>query len=317
MCQVVLALLVIGGLSAALSGCYDMHQGSGTDAGRAIDAPLLVTPPDGSPPWDASSFVRIDAPSPPDAALTCPVVRPDASCLESFAIPAGVASALPYQFDGCGCCVDTACVVEVDEAARTLRLTTTLCPDPCDCDACVIPRGTCEVPPLRALGEWTVETNGTAAFTIGVVEVSDPTFAPAPPGCATYAEIDECGGARPDFSTGPVHGSVCRTLSRDGASRQVLRLTEDCGSCGDVDSSCEVILAPRLTDDLPPGGEITLHAAHYGTACDVDCPDLCIRHERECELPPLVSGDFYRVYVDGEVVLSFVGGEPMTPCEAP
>ncbi len=306
LCQVVLASLAMG----SLVGCYDMHQGAGADASSSLDATSPLTPADvglrdaGGPGNDALFLT--------DAALTCPLVRPDSSCLESFAIPAGVPSSLPYQFDGCGCCVDTMCAVEVDEAARVLRLTTTLCPDPCDCDACVIPRGTCDVPPLRALGEWTVETNGTAAFTVGVVEVSDPTFAPAPPGCATYAAIDGCGGAPPDFTTGPERGAVCLIETSNG--QQALTLTQSCTSCGELNSACDTLVVPRLTDDLPQGADITLHARDYATSCDVDCPGECIPHVRTCALPPLVLGDFYRVRVDGEVIYTFRYGEALEPC---
>ena len=303
-CQVVLVS------SLALVGCYDMHQSGERDAGSPADAWPAHTPADGSAPRDVA-IVPVDGLAPLDAPSSCPLVRPDISCLESLAIPAGLPSTLPYRFDGCGCCIDTACSVDVDEASRVLRLSTTLCPDPCDCDGCVVPEGRCEVPPLRTLGEWTVETNGTAAFRIGVVETSDPTFVPAPPGCATHAEIDRC-GATPDFTTGPERGAVCLVETSNG--QPALSVTQSCTSCGELDSACDTLVVPRLTDDLPPGADITLHARDYGTACDVDCPGACIPHVRECALPPLVPGDVYRVRVDGEVVLSFRYGDPLEPC---
>jgi hypothetical protein len=217
-------------------------------------------------------------------------------------MPAGIPFDLPFQFDGCACCAATSCDVAVDASSRTLRVGTHLCPDSCDCDACNTPRGTCSVPalPLDSVGQWTVEVNGTAAFVIGVADAFDPTVGP-PPGCATYAEPDSC-GRTPDFTMGPIRGSV---EHRRLADRDVLVLTHDCWPCGDIDSECEAIVAPRLTDDLPPGGEITLDARHYSTACDVLCTDDCVAHERECALPPLVPGDVYRVRVDGEVVLTF------------
>lgn len=306
---------VLGSALLLVSGCYDMH-GMGSDAGPPIDALRTTVPADGDFVRDASW------PRPGDAGrdvLTivphCPEVRADATCLESFALEAHRPFVLPFQFDGCGCCVETECFVRADEATRTLSLTTHLCPDPCDCDACITPTGGCSVPALTELGQWTVEVNGTVAFAIGVVDSSDPIHAPAPPGCVTYAEIDECGGAVPDLTTGPVHGSVCRSTRGDG--REVLLLTDECWGCGDLDSSCTAIASPRLTDDLPPGADITLTARQYGTNCDVDCPGACIRHTRECALPELVRGEHYRVLVDGEVALSFVGGEPIAPCAAP
>jgi hypothetical protein len=106
---------------------------------------------------------------------------------------------------------------------------------------------------------------------------------------------------------------VCRTTARADL-REVLRLTDPCWSCGELDSSCTAIVTPRLTDDLPPGGDITLTARRYTTNCDVDCPGVCLEHTRECDLPPLVPGDYYRVLVDGEVALSFVEGEPSATC---
>jgi len=312
LCQGVLTSLLV-----VTTGCYDMH-GMGSDAGAPLDAGRMTVPTDGELGWDSAW------PGPGDAGrdvLTipprCPEVRADATCLESFAIQANAPFVLPFQFDGCGCCIETECEVRADEATRTIALTTHLCPDPCDCDACITPTGGCSVPALTELGQWTVEVNGTVAFAIGVVDLSDPIHTPPPPGCATYAEVDECGGATPDLTTGPVRGSVCRAGSSSGDLRQVLRLTDPCWGCGDLDSSCAAIVAPRLTDDLPPGGDITLTARRYGTNCDVDCPGVCIEHTRECDLPPLVAGEYYRVIVDGEVALSFVEGEPMAACPTP
>jgi hypothetical protein len=112
---------------------------------------------------------------------------------------------------------------------------------------------------------------------------------------------------------GPVRGDVCvehAVLS----DREVLRLRSSCWGCGDLDSACDAIVAPRLTDDLPPGGDITLHARRYGTNCDVDCPGACIEHVRECALPPLEAGGVYRVRVDGEILRTFIQGEPSPPC---
>lgn len=291
---------------ALAAGCYDAHE--------RVPSPLGVPRPDaGVVRRPDAALPAVDASASPDAPSRCPLARADASCLSSFAIPAGVSFELPFQFDGCACCVDTTCDVSVDAAARTLRLGTHLCPDPCDCDACNTPTGVCEVPPLplEALGEWTVEVNGQSAFVIGVIDAFDPVVAP-PPGCATYAEADSC-GAPVDFTMGPVRGDVCVEHAAL-ADRDVLRLHSACWGCGDLDSACDAIVTPRLTDDLPPGGDITLHARRYGTSCDVDCPGVCIEHVRVCALPPLLPGGVYRVLVDGEVLRTFTEGEPSPPC---
>lgn len=295
LCQGVLAGVLL------LSGCYRMH--GLPDAGAVFEPDAAIRPD--VPARDA--FVPLDTPS------ECPLLRPDATCLSSFAMIAGRPFELPFQFDALQCCTNTSCDVSVDEASRTLRLTTGLCPDRCDCEPTRVARGACAVPPIdpSAAGQWTVEVNGTAAFSIGVIP-DEPGLFPPPPGCATYAEVDDCGEV-PDLTTGPVRDACVELEQRD--DREVLTLSRPCWNCGLIDSACEVIVNPRLTDDLLPGGDITLHARDYWTACDVDCPAVCIEHERTCELPPLVPGDFYRVFVDGEVVLTFVEGEPSLPCE--
>ena len=303
LCQGVLFVLL------GLPGCYDSHgagarDGGARDAGRVFEAGRPDVP-----------FTALDASSAPDAPSACPLLRPDATCLESFALIAGRPFELPFQYDTCGCCIETSCDVAMDVGARTLRLSTGLCPDPCDCDACVTPRGTCAVPaiPVSATGQWTVEVNGTVAFSIGVVE-DEPGLVPGPSGCATYAEIDECGGGVPSLTTGPVTGDICVHV-QDRFDRRVLTLESRCWSCGQIDSECRAIVSERLTDDLPAGGDITLHARDYWTACDVDCPEVCIDHVRECDLPPLDPGSFYRVFVDGRLVHSFVEGGASTTCE--
>lgn len=287
-------------------GCYEDHGRTRTGMPTPARPDAGVGPVVDAAPRRDAPYMGIDAPP------TCPLVRADASCLSSFAMPAGVPFELPFQFDGCACCSATSCDVSVDAAARTLRLGTHLCPDPCDCDACNTPRGTCAVPPLPldSLGQWTVEVNGVPAFVIGVIDTFDPDLGP-PPGCATYAERDTC-GATPDFTTGPVRGDCVDHATL--ADREVVRIHDYCLGCGELDSECGVIVQPRLTDDLPPGGDIILHARTYTMACDVDCPDVCVEHVRECALPELLPGGFYRVRVDGEIVASFTQGAPDEPC---
>lgn len=308
MCQAVLFVVL------ALPSCYQAHE----------RAPLLAAPADAGlsandvapVPGDAAP-TPMDAPL--DAALECPLVRARASCLETFAIPAGVPSELPFEHDGCGCCFSTHCdVLGVDPVARRIRLATRLCEDTCVCDECATPRGTCTLPPLPsdALGQWTVNVNDVDAFVIGVVDTLDPTL-PGPAGCATYAEPDTCGGATPDFTTGPVRGDVCVEHARL-TDREVLRLHDRCWGCGQLASECRVTVRPRLTDDLPPGADLDLLARDYLTDCDVDCPGVCLDRTIECAVPPLVPGDTYRVIVDGEVVRTFLGGETgPSPCTGP
>jgi hypothetical protein len=268
-----------------------------------------VTPP---PP------VPVDAgPAPIDAGpLVCPELRADATCLESFLVQPGVPFELPVTFDTCGCCPRAECRAEVTEVSGTptLRLTTTLCPDPCDCEACVTPRGSCAVPALEP-GLYDVVVNEAPAFQLPVFP--DSGFVPPPPACVSYAQPDECrlSESVPDVS-GYRPAGVCIRERGGAALPTTITVTHDCWPCGDLQGPCSVVVEPRLTDDLPPGGEIRLGPTHFPTVCDVDCPGLCIRTERSCQVPDLEPGHYYRVWADGEVVLSFTADGSTVACNA-
>ncbi len=295
-------------LFALVPGCWLAH-GRGEPVAPAPDAGRL-------PPGvrDASAIFP-DAMT-PDAGpvdppiLRCELTRPDVSCFESFLIAPRRAFELPFAFDTCGCCIETECAVTVDAATRTLSLSTTLCPDPCDCDACVTPTGTCAVPPLEE-GLWRVVVNDFTAFELPVAE--DGGLVPPPPACASYAEVDSCTPAFP-LSSLPPPTDVCVTTAPLRSTLDVLRVHEPCGSCGRLAGPCYASLTPRLTDDLPPGGDIRIASTEYGTACDIDCPGVCVPQDRDCVVPSLVPGDFYRVFLDGVQHETFVAGGPRTAC---
>lgn len=267
-------------------------------------------------PWLDAGPAPVDA-GPPDSGgpLMCPLVRADATCLESWLVSPGVPFRLPVTFDTCGCCVESECRVEVTsvEGAPTLRLTTTLCPDPCDCTACVTPRASCAVPALTE-GAWNVVVNGAPAFTLPVF--ADSGLVPPPPACATYAEIDACSvSQRPLDESGWRPSEVCVSEElREGVPQTVVTAISDCWTCGDVEGQCLARVEPRFTDDLPPGGEIHLGPTRFPTFCDVDCPAVCMEHEQRCILPPLNPGDFYRVWADGEAVMTFIAGATPRRC---
>lgn len=258
----------------------------------------------------------VDAGSPTgDAGLTCPAVRADYTCLESFLIEPEVPFALPLSFDVCGCCAQAACNVEVAQGARTLRVETTLCPDPCDCGVCVTPEVECAVPGLEA-GEWNVVVNGAPAFILPVFP--DSGFAPPPPACVAYAEADAC-----RLSAAPVEAiawrpdEVCmREVPWEGGWLRSLTASSECWACGALDGPCQVSLETRFTTDLPLGGEIRLATTHHSTECDVDCPAVCTPHEQRCIVPPLTDGHYYRVWLDGAPILSFVAGEAGRICSS-
>ena len=270
----------------------------GTCAGPLpVDAGPL--PVDGGPlPVDAGS---------PDAGFLCEPVRADFSCLPGDTFPAGEAFDLPYAFDGCGCCTESECAVDVDPAARTLRLTTTLCPDPCDCAVCATPTGSCRVPALEP-GTWTLEANGEPAMRLEA-RAPEPGFVPPPPTCVDYAQVDECRGDPLD-STPMNVDQVCVGPRFD---RTVLELLNRCGSC-ERESSCAVALEPRLTDDLPPGGDLRVDPRVFFPGCELACPPVCMERTRECTTPELTPGDVYRVFVGDELALTFTAGEGGRVC---
>ncbi|MDQ3036825.1 MAG: hypothetical protein M3Y87_30810 [Myxococcota bacterium] len=296
LCQIVL----LASLAAAvLPGCYLFHGVEGEPTPTpGVDA---GSPPPGA--RDASTpMPGRDAGGP----LLCPNVRANATCLESFLVAPGRAFSLPYTFDTCGCCVETECAVTVDRATQTLSLTTTLCPDPCDCSACVTPTGACEVPALER-GAWRVVVNGAPAFELPVFE--DSGLVAPPPACATYAEVDECGAPVSEPLPGApwTPGSRCAEPRIGSGALDVIDVHHHCWGCGDLQGPCVATLEESLTDE--PGGDLHIQPTRYPGACDVDCPDICIRATRSCVVPELQRGGYYRVFVGEERVMEFVAGE--------
>jgi hypothetical protein len=243
--------------------------------------------------------------------IDCPLERADFSCLQSFLVEPERAFQLPIAFDGCYCCGEAQCAVEVDAAARRLELTTARCPDPCDCDVCRPgPETGCEVPGLER-GFWTVSVNGEEAFELPVD--FDTGILPPPAACVTYPQPDRC-GEDPSIATAREFDRLC-FQSGPGLGEDVyLELHTSCRGCGEIDGICSVILEQRLTDDLPSGGELRVTATEFATRCDVDCPSACVEHSRRCALPPLTDGDFYRVWLNGRELNSFIAGADPVGC---
>lgn len=263
-----------------------------------------------APPPDDGGTV---APPVDAGPLACPSVRADATCLESFVVAPGVPFELPVTFDTCACFPASECRAEVDAASQTLRLTTALCPDTADCEVCEAPRASCAVPALRE-GSWNVVVNGAPAFALPVF--ADSGFAPPPPACATYAQPDRCAISERIDPIGWRPSEVC-IAPRPGSAaggEVVVTVASQCWGCGDLGGPCIATLEERFTDDLPPGGELRLAPTHHRTECDVACTDICIRAEHRCLVPQLTPGHFYRVWADGESMLSFFAGEPGRVC---
>jgi hypothetical protein len=298
-----LALGLLAALLAALSsGCYLSYGLSGGDRDAAvIDATVT----------DSS---RRDAGTdggggPIDSGLYCPLARADYLCLGSFLVQPGRAFQLPLSFATCGCCINSECAVSVDSGARTLELTTTLCPDPCDCSMCVTPTVSCEVPALDE-GDWRVNVNGAAALTLPVYY--DTGVVPPPPACVHFAEPSACAGDATVPGILSATNFACAYAGAPAPDAYVIEVTDPCGGCAQ-ESTCTVRLEPRYTDDLPPGGELYVNPNRYSESC-VDCLPVCARVSRTCQVPPLVSGDTYRVHVEGVPPFTFVAGSAERIC---
>ncbi len=337
----ILASLIV---AASVGGCARSHRASGASGpsacplptgtvccspGGVLRSPLLGCPltcPAGtsltplmechSPPLSERDGGPIDGGPPrgPDSAiLTCPEVRGLASCFEDAFVEAGVRFDLPVLVDPCGCGGVAGCAVEVDDrpGAPTLRLTTTYCAGGLDCAACETIEASCAVPPLQ-VGRWNVVVNESPAF------VMDVSTRPAPPRaglCTSYAEPDGCALSQaPPRTRGWQPDSLCVTPRPGEPRRASIVVSSNCWACQSLQASCEVRLLPRLTDDLPDGAELYVTTFQHESSCDVDCPAGCFGESRECEVPALVPGSFYRVWVDGVVVTSFVAGASPGVC---
>lgn len=196
----------------------------------------------------------------------------------------------------------------MDAASQRLDLTAARCPDLCVCASCEPgPSTACRVPALEP-GLWNVFVNGDEAFELPVD--FDSGLVPPPPTCVAYAAVDAC-GADPTTATRSVTDTLCL---RDGfapGDDLTLELQQSCGTCGELSGVCAVSVEPRFTADLPPGGELHVVDAEYYTSRDIDCREMCVERTRRCAIPPLTPGDFYRVWLNDNVVYSFtVGASP-------
>ena len=299
-----LALALLG--LASLTGCYlhhrlgdDLSDGSVVDA-RARDAGVV----DAAISRDASRDASM-----PDASLRCPLVRADFACLSSFLVQPGFAFALPLSFDTLTCCGMGECAVSVDDASQTLRLTTTRCEEACACAPTQTLSVECAIPALRR-GDWVVEVNGSAAYRLPVME--DSGLVPPPAACVDFAEGDACTGSA-TLDGHPQRASRTCATQAGSDGRYQIDVTDSCGSC-DRESTCGVTLELRFTDDLPPGGDLRVSPTRFFGACDGDCIDLCMVHERGCSTPPLERGQFYRVFVGDTQQITFTAGIEPNVC---
>ncbi len=330
-------LVLAVALGLPLGGCFLFHGGDGCSE-TVIDfccdpAGFEVTPLSRCPTRCPAGSTRSDAicprPSFPDASVPdasgpvadagapslCAPVDGVSTCRDPWVAPAGEPFTLPVTLDACGCCPDTQCDVQLGdvEGRPALRVSTRICPDPCDCDGCFPAQAQCEVPSLGP-GTYEVVVNGSPSFALEA-QVSAPGLVPPPPGCATFAEPDRCqiSETLDDHALQPSRVCVAAAPPVAGGGTS-LRVEADCTACGELLGPCYAHIEPRLTDDLPPGGEIFLTTRAHWTDCDVDCGPRCRVATLDCALPPLVDGDVYRVFHDGVAVGTFTAGDGRAPC---
>lgn len=319
--------------ASALSGCFLFHGGECAETvvrvccddrtGREVPAtnPCPLECPSGSTERsglcpadsDAGTGTPDAGPTPlADAGpsrLMCSPLRGAAACSSPWAVPAGQTFDLPVELDACACCPETECAAETgtEDGEPVLRITTTMCPDPCDCDACFAAVASCEIPPL-APGRWHVAVNGAPAYELNA-EVVAPGLVPGADGCATFGPADACAISERVVSRDRPVDRLCTQRRTEGWT---IRMEVDCPGCGELLGPCEATVEERFTDDLPPGGEIRLSTRSRQTECDIDCGPGCAPASLDCRLPELDPGGFYRVWRGGELVGSFTEGEPET-----
>jgi hypothetical protein len=236
-----------------------------------------------------------------DVGLRCTPTRAEYACMADSIVPSGEAFVLPMGIRACSCCPNGECHVRVRDD-RTLEITTTLCDIDCDCEGCNDAQIACEVPPLGE-GTWRVMVNGEAAMEL---RADRPRPGVAEPRCVEHAQIDFCAPGRPGLAiSGELNvDSICADVTVSGAYEVVV--VDNCWGCGQLDGPCETTLFPSDDPDAP-GGVIQVVSYTSDTECDVDCPDVCIRHERRCKLPPLVPGGVYAIdYGAGDRALELI-----------
>jgi hypothetical protein len=296
----------------SIAGCYLEHgldpRGDGgggrapVDAGRARDAGRTPIP---EPSVDAGL----------PGSDECPLVRAISACPDPGVALAGQRFELPLRMLDCGCCERTECRVEVAniDGAPTLSIETRMCGGgDCACFACERIDAACSIPALEE-GDWNVVINDVPAFTLPV-RAAPPW--PESAWCVQHADPAECTTAPYPLSsvTTPWRPDTVCIENMGLGDRQVRAVTE-CSSCT-AQGPFSVRVEPRLTDDLPSGGEIYLEPTHIALGeCALDCPSICIPLERTARLPPLEPGGFYRVWLpDRSVGLQFFESDPFPAC---
>ena len=298
-------------LLVALGGCFLSHGDDDpvprprVDGGSGSPDAIVPMPGrDAGPPpgRDASTPVP-----PPDCWTATTPVRAGRACVpnEWGAVPPSSNYSLDLYLDGCFCDESLSCTSFVADPG-VLMLETRMCPGRADCDGCVSPlRVSCPIPPLDA-GQWQVVVNGARAF--------DLTVAPPTPGlgpvqqCYDFApEADAAVTCEWPGAWSATGTETCHPPEAFVGEPTLARIADTCASCFAGPGQCAVTVV---------GDTITL--SPYELSCDCPtcgaCPDICIRLERTCTIPPLAAGT-YRVVSPAGATELVVGDRVTAPAD--
>lgn len=299
-----------------LVACFGTH---GTDDGPSDDAPRLDM---GTGEIDAGPRRGDLGPGRPDAGPRVPDgggridCSPHRASLTCGASPhfAGSSFDLPISIGGegeCYCGETIYCGVSVRPGPTgepvEIDLNTELCHGGALCDACFpYIEGSCPIPALPA-GEYPVWLNGERAFDLEVQ--------------GDFVEQEQCTRvAAPDsLDCGPVGwpaqrfeaGEICHQEDVFIGTRPTITVVDTCATCGQQPGPCTVTI-----DESGFAPVLQVDVSRTNTACDVDCPAICMRMEHQCVVPDgLAPETAYQVIVNGRsfgttiTASTFGGGE--------
>ncbi|MEM9075211.1 MAG: hypothetical protein AAGE52_42325, partial [Myxococcota bacterium] len=282
-----------GGVDGAVDAGFD----SGVDAGDPMTCDCCGTEVTIDPDQNCDSGV-----CDPFCLVGCEERPIDLICGYSH-IPAGTPTTLPVQIGGrdqCFCGETVQCSVG-RPGSFTLELSTELCSAGALCDACFpFVEGTCNLPALEE-GTWTVNVNGQPSFELGVI----PSDVLPERGsvCQRRADHDSfCGVTWPARAYDP--GLVCHPGTAPAGTRIAIEVTDSCGGCGSIAGECRVDVFDNI---------IRVQPRSLASACDIDCPAVCIEREDVCYTPPLDAGT-WQIEV-GDYTSTIEVGTPLGPEE--
>jgi hypothetical protein len=283
-----------------LVACFGSH---GSDDGPSDDRPLTdggVHRNDWGPGHDFGPRPVDGGPIGRDGghAGPCSPRRADVTC-GTAPHPSGIPFDLPVAIGGdgecyCGETVDCAVSVRPGPTGEPveLDLNTNICVGGALCDACFpYIEGSCRVPALPE-GSYPVWMNGERAFDLEVEgadfigqEQCTRVAAPDPLGCGPVSWPPQ--GFEP--------GEICHPESVFTGSRATITVVDTCASCGQQPGPCTVTV-----DESGFAPVLQVQTSRTYTACDVDCPAICMRMEHECVVPDTLAPETYhQVLVNG------------------